>query len=186
MERRINNKINTFQKKFKDDIVGLIDTEFKKLKENELNGGDELNGGKLNEIIKFIYDYPYMELTPEDFIKRKRIKNSVPLYERCMALKSNGKQCTRRKKGNCKFCGTHIKGTLNGVVNDTENDTKQKQKKLEITTTEIQGIQYFIDADENVYNTYDVHQNKNNPKIIAKYIIDEQGNYKIPSIFDKK
>ena len=85
-----------------------------------------------------------------------------------------------------KFCGTHIKGTLNGVVNDTGNDTKQKQKKLEITTTEIQGIQYFIDADGNVYNTYDVHQNKNNPKIIAKYIIDEQGNYKIPSIFDKK
>ena len=64
-----------------------------------------------------------MELTQEDFVKRKRIKNSVPLYERCMALKSNGKQCTRRKKGNCKFCGTHIKGTQNGVVNNTGNDT---------------------------------------------------------------
>ena len=54
MERRINNKINTFQKKFKDDIVALLDKEFTKLKDNGLNGGDEsnkiddLNGGKLN------------------------------------------------------------------------------------------------------------------------------------------
>ena len=58
MERRINNKINTFQKKFKDDIVALLDKEFTKLKDNGLNGGDEsnkiddLNGGKLNEISK--------------------------------------------------------------------------------------------------------------------------------------
>ena len=64
MERRINNKINTFQKKFKDDIVALLDTEFKKLKENELDVGDELNGGKLEH--QFGYFTP--NLTSKDAI----------------------------------------------------------------------------------------------------------------------
>ena len=175
MERRVNNKVNAFQKGFKDSIVEKLNNHFK----------EETNNSNLNELIKYIYDYPYIELTQEDFVKRKRIKNSVPLYERCMALKSNGKQCTRRKKDGCDFCGTHIKGTQNGIVSNSSDSQKEKKRKLEITTMEIQGIEYFIDDIGNVYNTYDIHQNKNNPKIVAKYIIDDNGTYKIPSIFDK-
>ena len=61
---------------------------------------------------------------------------------------------------------------------------KNELKKVQVFTKEIQGITYFIDKDGNVYDTHDIHEMKKNPKIITKYIIDSEGNYKIPTIFD--
>ena len=42
-------------------------------------------------------------------------------------------------------------------------------KKVTVYAKEINGIVYYIDNDGNVYDTEDVYQNKQNPKIIAKY-----------------
>ena len=43
-------------------------------------------------------------------------KKRVPSSERCCGLSANGQQCTRRKKeGQDKYCGTHIKGTPHGT-----------------------------------------------------------------------
>ena len=50
-----------------------------------------------SNILQFIYDYPNMEIN-NDLTKRKRVKNVVPLHERCCALRANEEQCTRRKK----------------------------------------------------------------------------------------
>ena len=48
--------------------------------------------------------------------ERRRRKIVIESNERCCALRSNGSRCTRRKKdGNEKFCGTHIKGTPHGI-----------------------------------------------------------------------
>ena len=72
----------------------------------------------MNELVQFIYDYPQLTFLPQDFQKRKRVKNIVPFFERCCALRANGEQCTRRRKDESIFCGTHIKGTPHGVITD--------------------------------------------------------------------
>ena len=41
----------------------------------------------------------------------------IPPNERCCGIRANGQQCTRRKKeGQDKYCGTHIKGTPHGTL----------------------------------------------------------------------
>ena len=41
---------------------------------------------KTNDFIQYMNDFPYLVLEKEDFQKRKRIKNNVPDYNRCIAL----------------------------------------------------------------------------------------------------
>ena len=48
-----------------------------------------------------------------------------------------------------------------------------------VTAHDFSGIIYYIDDIENVYDTVDIHNNKTNPKVIAKYTVDN-GVYKIP------
>ena len=125
MEKRINNKIQSFQQDFKEQTCNKINSLMIELFGKGFVDGRSVealspkfqlewysNEGqikdKFNDIIRFIYDYDTLKMDPEDFTKRKRVKNHVPLYERCCALKSNGKQCTRRKKDNEEFCwNTH-------------------------------------------------------------------------------
>ena len=46
----------------------------------------------------------------------RRVWKIIPPGERCCGLRANGQQCTRRKKeGQDKYCGTHIKGTPHGT-----------------------------------------------------------------------
>ena len=42
---------------------------------------------------------------------------------------------------------------------------------------DINGIVYYIDNNNNIYKTEDILSNITNPAIIAKYKIDENGNY---------
>ena len=102
-------------------------------------------------------------------MKRKRVKNVVPFCDRCCAKRANGEQCTRRKKEEDEYCGTHMKGTPHGVV-DLQDDNKQATQKIEVWAQDIQGIVYYIDKNMNVYQAEDIVSNKSNPKIIAKYV----------------
>jgi hypothetical protein len=120
-------------------------------------------------------------LTTEDFSKRKRVKNDVPHCERCTAKRSNGEQCTRRKKDGELFCGTHIKGTPHGFISPDEQGTVQTSSKVEVWLQDFKGISYYIDNQMNVYQTEDIVSNKRNPKIISKYVT-ENGEYSIPNI----
>jgi hypothetical protein len=103
--------------------------------------------------------------------KRKRNKHQIPLNERCLAKKSGGEQCTRRKKDVSKFCGTHIKGTPHGQTTDVSNNLK----KVNVFAEDIDGIIYYIDDNENVYNSEDVFKKTDNPRVILKYKKDETG-----------
>ena len=67
-------------------------------------------------MLQFIYDYEGLILNGSDFIKRKRVKNEVPLVNRCCALRANKEQCTRRRRKDSEFCGTHIKGSPHGIM----------------------------------------------------------------------
>ena len=66
----------------------------------------------------------------QDFVKRKRVKNTIPTENRCSAKRACGQQCTRRKKGESCFCGTHIKGIPHGEINQVKQ-TPTHTKKIE-------------------------------------------------------
>ena len=158
MERRINKRLETYITTLKDDIRD---------KANTIGIASEHK----NALLQYIYDYERLNFTKEDFVKRKRVKNVVPFFDRCCANRASGEQCTRRKKDSCEYCGTHMKGTPHGIVTAQEENKKQTQK-IEVWAQDIQGIIYYIDKMFNVYQAEDIVSNKMNPKIIAKYITD--------------
>jgi len=165
MEGKINGIINTYLIRFKNDIMAQID-------KTDLNNMDK------EEFLKFIFDYNILILSSQDFQRRKRVKNVVPHHNRCLAKRANGEQCTRRKKDDMSFCGTHNKGIPHGEVTQNNNDLSVLKKKC-IWVEEIKGINYFIDDDNNIYNHTCVLNDDLNPKIIAKYKL-ENGIYTIP------
>jgi hypothetical protein len=118
--------------------------------------------------MQYIYDYERLSLNKDDFLKRKRVKNVVPYFDRCCAKRASSEQCTRRKKEGCEYCGTHMKGTPHGLVENEEN--KQTTQKIEVWAQEILGIIYYIDKFGNVYQAEEIVSNKTNPKVIAKYV----------------
>ena len=92
MEKRLNKRIETYIISFKDEI------------KNKLVQLDFEDKPKVAEMLEFVYDYDRLCLTKDDFIKRKRVKNSIPILNRCNAKRANNEQCTRRRKNGCEFC----------------------------------------------------------------------------------
>ena len=157
MERRLNKKTETYITSFKDNI-----------REKATQMGMTKNE-QVNQLIQYIYDYDRLSFNKEDFQKRKRVKNFVPIFDRCCAKRASNEQCTRRKKEGSEYCGTHMKGTPHGVM-DNQGEVKTNTQKVEVWAQDIQGIVYYIDKANNVYQAEDIVGNKTNPKIIAKYL----------------
>jgi hypothetical protein len=166
MEKRLNKKIENYITTFKDDIKEKV-TQMGSCKDE-----------KMNQLLLYIYDYAHPVLSKEDFQKRKRVKNFVPIFDRCCAKRATNEQCTRRKKEGFEYCGTHIKGTPHGIMHNQE-EAKVTTQKIEVWVQDIQGIVYYIDKFNNVYQAEDIISNKMNPKIIAKYVKDGE-HYSIP------
>jgi hypothetical protein len=164
MEKRINKKISLYIQNLKQDVANYVVTHN--------------SGLSKEEIINYINSYSDFTLTSEDFTKRKRIKNIIPHYDRCTAKRADGMQCTRRRKNVELFCGTHNKGQPHGIISTTE--IKPTTKKVMVWAEDIKGIIYYLDTENNVYDTTDVINNIKNPKVIAKYEVQE-GVYSIPS-----
>ena len=157
MEKRINIKVDEYVQQFKDDVCA---------KSLELEFDDK---HKIAKLMEFIYDYSRITLQKEDFIKRKRVKNSIPDMNRCSAKRASGEQCTRRRKTECEFCGTHSKGTPHGLVQTIQDMTNAVQK-MDVFAEEVKGIVYYIDKFMNVYKTEDILEGKENPEIIAQSV----------------
>lgn len=168
MENRLKKKIEDYVLEFKEHLKDkIVNSSLKDTPE-------------CNEIVKYIYDYGRLSIDHIDFVKRKRNKNVVPTFERCSALRANNEQCTRKKKKDCDFCGTHLKGYPNGIVNAQNNNNNNNKTSVEIWKQEIKGILYYIDDNKNVYSMNDIMSNKENPRVIALY--DKNGeDYSIPS-----
>lgn len=173
MEKRLNKKMDEHVASFKTNIQQWLVTQNASIVHKE-------NGVSLmTDFLEFIFEHESLLLTKEDFQKRKRVKNIVPHNERCCAKRANGEQCTRRKKDSEEFCGTHSKGVPHGIINHGE-ESSQNITKIQVWAEEINGINYYIDSNNNVYSHEDVLQNKNNPNIIAKWKLNEQNKYCIP------
>ena len=161
MEKKINDRVQHYFTDFKDKI---------KEKTAQL-GFQESDKEKTAELLAFVYDHARLVFEPEDLVKRKRVKNSIPVDNRCIAKSATG-QCTRRRKidgEDCKYCGTHSKGTPHGVYNENEVNAVVSQR-VDVFAEEIKGIVYYIDNHQNVYKTEDIIKNEENPQIVAKWV----------------
>lgn len=166
MEKRLNVKFETYITEFKNEIRDKINQL--KFVETEKSG----------ELVGFVYDYERLVFEKDDVCKRKRIKNAVPVINRCNAKRANGEQCTRRRMEECEFCGTHVKGTPHGLICEM-GTTEPLKRKLDVTAQDICGIVYYIDDNNNVYNTEDIMSSIINPRVVARYE-KHHGRYTIP------
>ena len=116
MEKRLNKKVDLYISSFKDNIK-------EKATQLELLKNDEIN-----KLLQYIYDYDRLSFNKEDFMKRKRVKNFVPIFDRCCAKRATNEQCTRRKKDGSEYCGTHMKGTPHGIIENNDEVKVNTQK----------------------------------------------------------
>ena len=165
--QHINYENTKFFRDFKDDLYKKAETL-----------GIQ-NNKETTELLQYMYDYPCIEFSLDDFTKSHRSKNHILNENRCCANKSNNLQCTRKRKTDkTMFCGTHIKGTPHGVVSHehiTEADlipsTVRPLQRLEIN-----GIMCNVDNCGHVYVHEDVVRNVKKPRIFSKYCLDDNGN----------
>jgi len=187
MERRLNQRIDDYLIEFKNQVAGRIQTIVQGIEETGQANSSMMNDvkTKCNSLAAFVYNYEKIKVGKDDFMKRKRVKSIVPIYDRCCAKRASGEQCTRRKKEGESYCGTHIKGTPHSVMEENVAEpSTPKNVKVDIWAQDIKGIIYYIDKVGNVYDTEDIMKIDKYPKrIIAKYAQDAKGNYSIPSIF---
>ena len=169
MERRLNKKVDEYMSKYKNDVRDKMGQLW-----------NSQSDPQINNLLQYIYDYERLSFEKDDFSKRKRIKNVVPYFDRCCAKRASGEQCTRRKREEDEYCGTHMKGTPHGVVSENEEPKKMTQK-IDVWAQDIMGIIYYIDDQCNVYQPEDIIVNKVNPRVIAKYV-KTGDRYSIPEL----
>ena len=153
MENKINKKIEAYIEKYRETIRD-------KIKILNLNKDTQM------ELLETLYSFNQLHLEKEDFMKRKRLISQIPILDRCTAKKANGEQCTRKRKSDCNFCGTHDKFQPHGIIKKDDNITSLK--KCSITIKDNNGINYYVDDNGNVYDTADILTNSITPKIIGK------------------
>ena len=170
MQKKINTRVNEHFRDFKDKFKNLLMSEQFSV----------LNDEQKSTLLGFVYDYDVFEIKKEMLEKRKRVKNIVPLFNRCCAKRADNKQCTRRRKPDELFCGTHSKSTPHGTVDDVDQETKDSKTKHQVWAQDIKGIIYYIDKNQNVYDPQDILKSKVNPRIIAKWKHNNEGKIYIP------
>jgi hypothetical protein len=166
MEKKLNLKSEQYFTGFKDAVrEKIIELGF-----NEKS--------KINDLIEYVYEYDRLTFSKDDLSKRKRVKNAIPMQNRCSAKRANNEQCTRKRKEGSEFCGTHAKGAPHGLAND---ECGICTKPVDVVARNIGGVVYYIDKFLNVYETAEILENKINPKIIAKAVI-VNGEYTVPKL----
>jgi hypothetical protein len=173
MEKRLNDKLHCYIVDFKNNIHNKIN----ELKKQNLNLNNCLYNNEIDLLLSYIYDYESFNVDKSDFIKRKRTKNIVPLYDRCIACRSTQEQCSRRKQTDSDYCGTHIKGTPHGVYDYSRPSDTISCSTVSIWAQDINGIIHYIDNDSNVYKPEDVLSNSPNVNIISHYHKTSLGEY---------
>ena len=157
MEKRIQKKTTDFINNQKQELDRVLKSCA------SLNEEDKI------KLENYLNNSPSLIFEKEDFQRRKRVKNSVAMYERCVARRASMERCTRRKKEGQEYCGTHSKGQPHGVISEEENISHNPVKKITLHTQEIKGIIYYVDDHYNVYDSNDIMNGSKTPKIIANY-----------------
>ena len=156
----INNCIENYITAFKNDVV-------EKLVSLDLN--------KNVELMEFVINYQKLIINHTTEVGKQKTKKIDLPFQRCIAKRNDGEQCTRRKKKDFQYCGTHCKSIPYGIF-----ETNYIKLTIEVFAKDIKGIVYYIDELLNVYNIEDVLQEREDPRVIAKAQITD-GVYTIPS-----
>lgn len=168
MEKGIRQKVAEHFEMFKDNILNWIQNNEACIMVHNCN--------KTNDFLQYMSDFPHIELSKEDFQKRKRVKNNVPDYNRCIALKCNGERCSRKQKHDeTYFCGTHLKGANYGTTEQVK--PSDKKEKIQLWLQDINGISRYIDKDNHIYCMEDILNGSQEPRIIGTYGIREDQTY---------
>ena len=142
MEKRIMHKANEQAEGMKARIL----REAGKVESGELSAAD---------LMGFI-----QELDPP---KQARVKTQIAPELRCVAMRADNDQCTRRKKDGSEYCGTHTKGVPHGVLGAS------KMRKTDVWAENVDGIIYYLDETGAVYKTEEVMNKKMNPLVIGQW-----------------
>lgn len=169
MEKRLAKKLSDYIVDFKRDVSLRLQEFISQLDETTASMSSIRESADYNELQKMIFEYPKIQITQDDFTKRKRVKNVVPNHDRCQATRANQQQCTRKKKKNQDYCGTHLKGVPNHIKVDDNEVPILQQQKVNIWAQNIKGIEYFVDEKNQIYKHEDIISNINNPTIIATF-----------------
>ena len=161
MEKRIQSFVDEHMHGFKEFTRSIVLDE----------------GMSQNEKLEKIYSYDQCCINLESFIKKKRVRNVIPNEDKCVAFRANKERCTRRKKDGHDVCGTHLKGTPHGKVNSEVATTNIK--KRDVWTQDIGGIIYYIDSENNVYNSNDIMKSKVSPTVIGKCKKNASGQFEL-------
>lgn len=159
MEKRLQSYVNDHMYKYREFTKNtLLDTSITP-----------------NEKLEKIYSFEQCNIELDNFIKKKRVRNIIPNEDKCVAFRANKERCTRRKKDGCDVCGTHLKGTPHGKV--TSDTITSNIKKRDVWTQDIGGIIYYIDSENNVYDSNDIMKSKVSPTVIGKCKKNMDGAY---------
>ena len=162
MDKRMNVLLENYLIHFKNHI---------KQKATELDFSEK---SKVNDLLEYVYEYERMTFSKDDFVKRKRVQNTIPEDSRCIANKSCNERCTRRRKEGSEYCGTHYK--------QSTPEGQDPVKKMDVIAKEMEGIVYYVDDFQNVYRTEDILNEKENPQVVAKYEQLAGGRYLIREV----
>jgi hypothetical protein len=109
--------------KYKTELDNLVIVNLKSRLKFILNEMcEEYNLPQSTVFDKYLSD----EIVLIDTQVTKKKKKRTPTVELCKALVQNGNQCSRRKKDECDFCGSHISNRPFGVV--VEEDIEEAAK----------------------------------------------------------
>jgi hypothetical protein len=165
MDIQVNRIIEEYVIKFKQDIKSKVNALHMIEDTNELEVTE-----KMRDLMEYVFEYPKLVLNKEDLtVSKKKTTTNVatpstiiPPEMQCCAKRSDGVQCTRKKKKGSDLCGTHVKLEMN------KQSTQQSLvKSMEVSAEDINGIIYYIDKNMNVYHTEDILDGKQNPRVIG-------------------
>ena len=95
--------------------------------------------------------------------KKKKKPNEIDDHSKCLGRKQDGKQCTRRKKEGCDFCGKHLNNQKYGRVDD--NKSTLQTDMIRTVVKKIGTKEYLLDEDNNIYTL-----EPESPEFIGKLI----------------
>ena len=100
-----------------------------------------------------IIDEFWTNIVTNNETPRRKNNLHLPQEERCMGRKADGQQCTRRKKDNSCYCGSHIKKLTCGHINDgqvitpREKGKRGRKKKITDSDNRKKFIEAWVDSD---------------------------------------
>jgi hypothetical protein len=180
MDTQINRIIEEYLINFKQDIKSKVTALHMIEKSKDIDTTENLR-----ELMEFIFEYPKLILNKEDFVisKKKQNTNSttalIPPEMQCCANRSDGIQCTRKRKKGSTLCGTHVK-----LETNKQSTQHAAVKSMEVLAEDINGIIYYIDKNLNVYHTEDILEKKQNPRIIGTASKNGENLYKVDLLVD--